>query len=167
MHSDSAQNPGTPSSVKTKITPRLWPPRSLDLNLCNYYLWHMEDTGFMQIHTLCIKFNITTFLENANISRHQLYHVLRIICKYRACSKVAGWHFEFSPINTVRWTAGKKEMNTEFLDMCRLPILSAMLRDIIRGTWCSTYRSTNPSCLNVLPMYEYPKYVINVILVTF
>ena len=142
-------------------------PTSPYLQLCNCHLWHIEDNGLMQNHILCIKLKITILTENANISRHELYHVLRNICRYKACSKVAGWHFKFSPRNKVSWTAGKKKWTLEFLDMCSLPALTAMLRDIICGTLCSTYWSTNPLCLTVLPAYEYSKYVKNIILLTF
>ena len=153
--SDSVQNPRTPSSVTTKITPRLWLPTSPYLNLCNCHLWQMKDTGLMRNHILCTKLKITILTENANISRHELYHALRNICRYRACSKVAGWHFEFSQRNKVSWNALKKKWTLESLDMCSLPALTAMLRDIICGTRCSTYWSTNPLCLTVLPAYEY------------
>jgi len=50
----------------------------------------VEDTGLMQNHILCIKLKISILTENANISRHKLYHALRNICMYRACSKVEG-----------------------------------------------------------------------------
>jgi hypothetical protein len=50
----------------------------------------------MQIHILYIKLKITILTENSNIASHELYHVLRNICGYRDCSKVAGCHFEFS-----------------------------------------------------------------------
>lgn len=126
-------------SVATKINPWLWPPTSPYLNLCKCHLWDTEDTGLMQNHILCIKLKITILTQNANISRHELYHALRNICRYRACSKVAGWRFEFSPRNKGSWTAGKKKWTLEFLDMCILPALTATVRDIICDTQCSTY----------------------------
>jgi len=165
--SGSVKNPRTPSSVTTKITPKLWPPTSPYLNLCKCHLWDTEDTGLMQNHILCIKLKITILTANAIISRHKLYHVLRNNCMYRPCSKVEGWHFEFCPRNKVSWIAGKKKWTLEFLDMCSLPALSATLRDIICGMRWGTYWSTNPLCLTALPAYEYPKYVKNIILVTF
>jgi len=161
------KNPRTPSSVTTKITPRLWPPTSPYLKLCKCHLWDIEDTGLMQNHILCIKLKINILTENANISRHKLYHALRNICMYRAWSKVAGWHSEFSPRNKVSWTAGKKKWTLEFLDMRSLPALTATLRDIICGIQWGTYWSTIPLCLTALLAHEYQKYVKNTILVTF
>jgi hypothetical protein len=91
----------------------LWPYRSPDLDLCNYYLWgKLEDRVYVNISHCLHGLKGNTGREIANISRQTACHVSRNILRCEACLEYISSSRLFCKL--VNWTAGYK-LSLEFL----------------------------------------------------
>lgn len=81
---------------KCLITHTLWPPRSPDLNTCNYYLWGtLKDRVYMNnTHQLQeVKDNIHGKIQS--ILKQEIHHVLRnVFGRCKVCLQAGGWCFQ-------------------------------------------------------------------------